>query len=93
MLAAQSSLGLCLDLEEEETTFSHITLCKLCNLPGSPGGAVVNNLPANAGDKRDVGSILGVKKVPWSRKFQCSCLENSMDGGAWWTTVHGVSKN
>ena len=24
--------------------------------------------------------------------FQYSCLENSMDGGAWWATVHGVSK-
>ena len=25
--------------------------------------------------------------------FQCSCLENSMDGGAWQATVHGVTKN
>ena len=25
--------------------------------------------------------------------LQCSCLENPMDGGAWWATVHGVSKN
>ena len=25
--------------------------------------------------------------------FQCSCLENPMDGGAWWATVHGVAKS
>ena len=25
--------------------------------------------------------------------LQCSCLENSMDGGAWWATVHGVAKS
>ena len=25
--------------------------------------------------------------------FQCSCLEDPMDGGAWWATVHGVTKN
>ena len=25
--------------------------------------------------------------------LQCSCLENSMDGGAWWSTVHGVAKS
>ena len=26
-------------------------------------------------------------------QFQCSCLENPMDGGAWWATVHGVAKS
>ena len=34
-----------------------------------------------------------VRKIPWSRKWQFiqySCLENSMDRGAWWATVHGV---
>ena len=38
-----------------------------------------------------------VRKIPWRRVWQptlqCSCLENSMDRGAWWATVHGVSKS
>ena len=48
------------------------------------GGTVAKNLPANAGDARDIGlSWLG--KVLWSRNgnpLQYSCLENSMDRGA-----------
>ena len=38
-----------------------------------------------------------VGKIPWNRKLQThssiSCLENSMDRGAWWTTVYEVSKS
>ena len=37
-----------------------------------------------------------VRKIPWSRKWQpiqYSCLENSMDRGAWWATVHGVARS
>ena len=36
-----------------------------------------------------------VRKISWRRKWQlqCSCLENSMDRGAWWGTVHGVTEN
>ena len=54
---------------------------------------VVKNLPANTGD---TGSI------PRSGRFsgggngnllQCSCLENPMDRGAWWATVHGITKS
>ena len=53
---------------------------------GFPGGAVVKNLPAIAGDTRDDGSILG-----WARSLgegnddplQYSCLENSMDREVW----------
>ena len=36
-----------------------------------------------------------VGKIPWGRKWQplqYSCLENPMDGGAWWATVHGVAQ-
>ena len=33
-----------------------------------PGGSVVKNPPANAGDARDAGSIPGLGKIPWSRK-------------------------
>ena len=37
-----------------------------------------------------------VRKIPWSRKWkplQYSCLENSTNRGAWWATVHGVTRN
>ena len=46
---------------------------------------VVKNLPANAGDKRDVDSILGLGQSLGEgngNPVQCSCLENSMDRGA-----------
>ena len=54
---------------------------------------MVKNPPAYAEDIRDLGSIPG--KIPWRRHgnpLQCSCLENPMDRGAWWATVHGVPK-
>ena len=54
---------------------------------------VVKNLPANAGD-RDEGSIPESGRSPGGRHgnpLQCSCLEDPMDRGAWWATVHGVA--
>ena len=57
---------------------------------------MVKNLPANAGDERDVVSIPGLGKFPGEghgNPLQCSCLENPMDRGAWWATVHRVSKS
>ena len=59
------------------------------------GGTVVNNLSANTRDTRDVGSILGSERYPrvgTGNPLQYSCLENSMDRGAWQATVHGVAK-
>ena len=56
---------------------------------------VVKNLPANAGDIIDMGSIPGSGRSPGGEHgnpFQCSCLENPMDRGAWWATVHRVAK-
>ena len=53
---------------------------------------MVKNLPANAGDIRDAGLILGLGRSPGEGKgnpFQNSCLENSMGRGAWWATVYG----
>ena len=58
---------------------------------GLPGGSVVKNLPANAGDTRDMGLIPGSGRspgVPNGNPLQCSCLKNSMDRGAWQATVH-----
>ena len=61
-----------------------------------PGGAVVKNLPANAGDARDAGSISELGRSPGGgngNPLQYSCLENAMDRGAWQATVHGVTKS
>ena len=53
-----------------------------------PGGAVVKNLPANAGDARDSSSFPGSGRslgVGNGNPLQCSCLEYSMDRRAWWS--------
>ena len=61
---------------------------------GFPGGLVVKNLPANSGDARDVGSIPGLGKLPGiGNDNEYSCLENSMDRGAWQATAHGITKS
>ena len=60
---------------------------------GFPGDSVVRTQPANEGDP---GSIPGLGRSPGEgngNPFQYSCLENPMDGGAWWATVHGVAKS
>ena len=57
---------------------------------------VVKNPPANAGDVGDMGSVLGSGRSPGgghSNPLQYSCLENPMDRGAWWATVHGATKS
>ena len=57
---------------------------------------VVNNMPVNAGDIRDVGSVPGSGRSPGGghgNPFQYFCLEKSMDRGAWQVTVHGVAKS
>ena len=66
------------------------------SLQGFPGGAVVKNPPASPGDARDAASISGLERSPeegHGNLLQCSCLENPMDRGAWWATVHGVAKS
>ena len=59
-----------------------------------PGGTVVKNPAANAGDTRDTGSIPGSRRSPGGghgNPLQYPCLENPMDRGAWRATVHGVT--
>ena len=59
---------------------------------GFPGGSVVKNLSANAGD---AGSIPGSGKSPAERNsnsLQYSCQGNPMDRGAWWAIVHRVTE-
>ena len=61
----------------------------------NPGGTVVKNLPANAGDARDVDSIPGSEESSEGgngNPLQYSCLENPLDRGAWWATVYGVTE-
>ena len=68
----------------------------MTNLPeGFPDGSVVKNLPANSGDTGDEGLISGSGRSPGrgnGNPLQYSCLENPMDRGAWWATVHEVGK-
>ena len=57
---------------------------------------VVKNLPANAGDVKDSGSVPGSGRSPGEgngNPFQCSCLENPMDRGAWQAAVYGVPES
>ena len=57
---------------------------------------VVKNLPANAGDIRDLGSTPGSGRSPGGEHgnpLQYSCLENPMDRGAWWAIVHRVAQS
>ena len=60
---------------------------------GFPGGSVVKNPPVSAGD---AGSLPDPGRSPGGgngNPFHYSCLENPTDRGAWWATVHGVTKN
>ena len=60
---------------------------------GFPRGSEVKASARNVGD---LGSIPGSGRSPGEENgnpFQYSCLENPMDGGAWWATVHGVTKS
>ena len=62
---------------------------------------MVKNLsvkPGHAGSIKpgDMGSIPGTGRSPGEgsgNPLQCSCLENPMDRGAWWATIHGVAKS
>ena len=56
---------------------------------------VIKNLPANAGEIRETGSIPGSGRSPGGgngNPLQYSCLENPMDSGAWRATVHRFAK-
>ena len=68
-------------------------LCLWRHLCCFPGGAEVKASACNVGD---LDSIPGSGRSPGEgngNPLQYSCLENPMDGGAWWATVHGVAKS
>ena len=57
---------------------------------------VVKNLPASAGDLKEVGSIPGLGRCPGEghgKSLQYFCLQNPMDRGAWQATVHRVTES
>ena len=57
---------------------------------------MIKNLPFNAGDTRDMDLVPGLGRSPGEENgnpLQYSCLENPMDRGGWWATVHGVAKS
>ena len=59
---------------------------------GFPGGSGGKESACSAGDP---GSIPGSGRSPGEgngNPLHYSCLENSIDRGAWWVTVHGISK-
>ena len=80
-------------------TVCHFICCTCSFFPtgsssthGFPGGSAVKNPPADAGD---TGSIPGSGRSPGGGNgspLQYSCLENPMDRGGWWATVHEVAK-
>ena len=61
-----------------------------------PGGSEVKNSPANKKEAGDFSFIPGSGRSPGGgngNPLQYSCLENFMDRGAWWATVHGVAES
>ena len=66
----------------------------LSHVSTSQVALMVKNLPANAGDIRDVGSIPGLgRPLGHGNPLQYSCLENTMDRGTWQAIVHGVAES
>ena len=63
---------------------------------GFPGGTVVKNLPASAGDTGDSGSVSGSGRSPeggHGNPLEYSCLENATDSGGWRATVHSLAES
>ena len=65
-------------------------------IQGFPGGMVVKNPPANAGDAKDMGSIPGSGRYPGGgngNQLEYFFLGNPMGRGTWWAIVQGVAKS
>ena len=63
----------------------------LCEIEAPPYSSDGKECPRNEGD---LGLIPGLGRSPGEgngNPLQYSCLENSMDRGAWWATVHGIA--
>ena len=80
-------------MAERASSGLSLSFCPIRAIMRFPGGSYSKEFTCNAGDLdsipgsgRSVGGGNGYR-------FQYSCLENSMDRGAWWATVHGVPKS
>ena len=61
-----------------------------------PDGSAGKNSACSAGDTGDISSITGLERSPGEENgnpLQYSCLKNSIDRGAWWAAVHGVTQS
>ena len=70
--------------------------CLLMPQSGFPGGLVVKNPPASAGDLGDMGSIPGLGRCPGvedGNPLQYSCPGSPMSRGTWQATVRGVAES
>ena len=88
LVPCQKSVG-----HKGKALFLDSSLFVLSAYVSAPIGSMVKNLPLYAGD---VGSIPELGRSPGegnSNPLQYSCLENPMDRGAWWATVHGVAES
>ena len=88
-------MALCSKIWLEAVLRELITRCFWSKM-GSQVALVVKNLPANVEDIRDTGSTPGSGRSPGGghgNPFHYSCLEHPMDRGAWWATIHGVTKS
>ena len=80
-------------LSQKHIVLSDFLICFKYGISmGFPGGSVVRNSPASAGD---AGSIPESRRSPRGNgsPLQYACLENPMDRRAWWVTVHGVAES
>ena len=85
----------------EKDVRQNVCMCVMSSLCcraaiGLPGGSAVKNLPANAGDTGNTGSIPGSRKSPGEENgslLQRSCLGNPMDRRPWRATVPGVAES
>ena len=72
-----------------------MNLRRLGSFKDFPGGSEDKQSTCNAGEIRDKVSILELGRSPGGghgHPLQYCCLENPEDRGAWWATVHGVTK-
>ena len=86
----------------QSVSLSFVFFCILCtyliilDTVVFPGGAVVKNPSANAGDSRDTDSLLVSSRCPEvgdDNSQWYSCVENPMNSGTWWATVYGSAKS
>ena len=89
-------IGICLTARLFQKNRSSLYYHQICQAWASQLALVVKNLPVNAGDIRDVGTMPGSGRSPeggYGNELQYSCLENPMDRRAWRATVHRVAKS